>query len=161
MAWIAFATLTALELVLGIDNIIFIAILVERLPPLQAARARRIGLALALFLRIAMLALLSWMAGLIAPLFTLFGNEISGRDIVLIGGGLFLLGKSTHEIHGSMQAEPGERAPQARGRGHFGQRSRAGNPSRGKARHLPRVLPHHGRAAIGPVRSRSRSGAGL
>jgi len=114
MAWVAFATLTALELVLGIDNIIFIAILVERLPPLQAARARRIGLALAMLLRIAMLGLLSWMAGLTAPLFALFGNEISGRDIVLIGGGLFLLWKSTLEIHGSMQGEPGERAPHAR-----------------------------------------------
>lgn len=114
MAWVAFATLTALELVLGIDNIIFIAILVERLPPLQAARARRIGLALAMLLRIAMLGLLSWMAGLTAPLFALFGNEISGRDIVLIGGGLFLLWKSTVEIHGSMQGEPGERAPHAR-----------------------------------------------
>ena len=114
MAWVAFATLTALELVLGIDNIIFIAILVERLPPREAARARRIGLALALILRILMLALLSWMAGLTAPLVTLFGNEISGRDIVLIGGGLFLLWKSTLEIHGSMQGEPGERAPHAR-----------------------------------------------
>jgi predicted tellurium resistance membrane protein TerC len=114
MAWVAFATLTALELVLGIDNIIFIAILVERLPPHEAARARRIGLALALVLRIAMLALLSWMAGLTAPLFTLFGNEISGRDIVLIGGGLFLLWKSTLEIHSSVQGEAGERAPHAR-----------------------------------------------
>jgi len=114
LAWVAFATLTALELVLGIDNIIFIAILVERLPPLQAARARRIGLALAMLLRIAMLGLLSWMAGLTAPLFALFGNEISGRDIVLIGGGLFLLWKSTVEIHGSVQGEPGERAPHPR-----------------------------------------------
>jgi predicted tellurium resistance membrane protein TerC len=114
MAWVAFATLTALELVLGIDNIIFIAILVERLPPREAARARRIGLALALILRIVMLALLSWMAGLTAALFTLFGNEISGRDIVLIGGGLFLLWKSTREIHASVQGEAGERAPQAR-----------------------------------------------
>ena len=86
MAWVAFATLTALELVLGIDNIIFIAILVERLPPREAARARRIGLALALILRIVMLGLLSWMAGLTAALVTIFGNEISGRDIVLIGG---------------------------------------------------------------------------
>jgi len=114
MAWVAFATLTALELVLGIDNIIFIAILVERLPPRQAARARRIGLALAMLLRIGMLGLLSWMAGLTAPLFALFGNEISGRDIVLIGGGLFLLWKSTVEIHGSMQGEAGHRAPPAR-----------------------------------------------
>jgi predicted tellurium resistance membrane protein TerC len=112
-AWLAFATLVALELVLGIDNIIFIAILVQRLPPRQAARARRIGLALAMILRIAMLALLFWMAGLTAPLFSLFGNEISGRDIVLIGGGLFLLWKSTLEIHTSVQGEAGERAPRA------------------------------------------------
>ena len=98
-AWIAFLTLTALELVLGIDNVIFISILVDRLPRERRELARRIGLFLAMFMRIALLFLLAGIIGFTQPLFTLLGQEISGRDLVLIGGGLFLLWKSTGEIH--------------------------------------------------------------
>ena len=98
-AWIAFVTLVALELVLGIDNIIFISILVDRLPHRQREFARRTGLFLAMFMRVALLFLLSWIVGLVAPLFTLFGQEISGRDMILIAGGVFIIWKSTKEIH--------------------------------------------------------------
>src|SRR5215216_7407331 len=98
-AWIGFATLTVLEIVLGIDNIVFISILADRLPLEQQARARRLGLALAMLTRILLLLSLSWIIGLTAPLFTVIGQEISGRDVILILGGLFLLGKSTYEIH--------------------------------------------------------------
>ena len=101
-AWAAFATLTALELVLGIDNVIFISILVEKLPVEKREIARRIGLFAAMFMRIALLMMLAWIVGLTAPLFTLFGNEFSGRDIVLLLGGFFLLWKSVGEIHQSM-----------------------------------------------------------
>jgi len=107
-AWIAFLTLTALELVLGIDNVIFISILVDKLPPAQREVARRIGLFLAMFMRIGLLLLLSWLVGLTAPLFTVLAQEISGRDIILIAGGLFLLWKSTVEIHQLMEGEEGE-----------------------------------------------------
>ncbi len=98
-AWIAFVTLTALELVLGIDNIIFISILVDRLPEKRREFGRRLGLFLAMFMRIALLSVLSWIIGLTAPLFTVLRQEISGRDLILISGGLFLLWKSTREIH--------------------------------------------------------------
>ena len=98
-AWIAFGTLTLLELVLGIDNVIFISILAGRLPQHQQKRARNIGLALAMFMRAGLLLSLAWMVRLVAPLFTVLGNEISGRDLILILGGLFLLWKSTREIH--------------------------------------------------------------
>ncbi|MBL8333045.1 MAG: TerC family protein [Rubrivivax sp.] len=104
-AWIAFATLTALELVLGIDNIIFISILVDRLPAAQRERARRIGLAMAMFMRIGLLLVLAWIVGLVAPLFTVFSQEISGRDLILILGGLFLIWKSTSEVHQSLEGE--------------------------------------------------------
>jgi predicted tellurium resistance membrane protein TerC len=104
-AWIAFATLTALELVLGIDNIIFISILVDKLPPEKREVARRIGLFMAMFMRIGLLLLLSVIVGLVAPLFTAFGQEISGRDLILILGGLFLIWKSTGEIHQSLEGE--------------------------------------------------------
>jgi predicted tellurium resistance membrane protein TerC len=104
-AWIAFATLTALELVLGIDNIIFISILVDRLPPGRRELARRIGLALAMLMRVALLLVLAWIVGLTAPLFTVLGEAISGRDLILLGGGLFLLWKATSEIHGLMEDE--------------------------------------------------------
>ena len=97
--WIAFFTLTALELVLGIDNIIFISILVDKLPPVQREKARRIGLFLAMFMRVGLLLVLSWIVGLTAPLFTALGEPISGRDLILIAGGLFLVWKSTKEIH--------------------------------------------------------------
>ncbi len=104
-AWIAFATLTALELVLGIDNIIFISILVDKLPPAQRERARKIGLFMAMFMRIGLLVVLAWIVGLVAPLFTVLGQEISGRDLILILGGLFLIWKSTSEIHQSLEGE--------------------------------------------------------
>jgi len=113
-AWVAFLTLTALELVLGIDNIIFISILVEKLPPQQSSRARKIGLALAMLMRIGLLFVMSWMAGLREPFFQVFGNAISGRDLILIGGGLFLLWKSTLEVHRTIQgAEEEEHAKPA------------------------------------------------
>lgn len=107
--WIAFATLTLLELVLGIDNIVFISILAGKLPPEQQSRARYIGLGLALIMRVILLFSLTWVIGLTAPLFTVFGQEISGRDLVLLVGGLFLIAKSTHEIHGSLEGEEGHK----------------------------------------------------
>ena len=106
-AWIAFVTLLALEIVLGIDNIIFISILAAKLPAEQQKRARFIGLSLALFIRVALLFSLSWVIGLTAPLFAVLGHEISGRDLILIGGGLFLLAKATYEIHDSLEGEEG------------------------------------------------------
>jgi predicted tellurium resistance membrane protein TerC len=106
-AWIAFFTLTALELVLGIDNVIFISILVDKLPAAQREVARRTGLFLAMFMRVGLLLILSWIVGLTAPLFTLWGLEISGRDLILIAGGLFLIYKSTKEIHQLLEGEEG------------------------------------------------------
>ena len=106
-AWVAFLTLLALEIVLGIDNIIFISILAGKLPPEQQQRARFIGLSLALFIRVALLFSLSWVIGLTAPLFSVAGHEISGRDLILIGGGLFLLAKATYEIHDNLEGEEG------------------------------------------------------
>jgi len=102
-AWIALLTLTVLEIVLGVDNVVFLSILSGRLPPEQQAKARKLGLALALIGRVALLLSLGWIMKLTAPLFSLSGEEISGRDLILIGGGLFLLTKSTHEIHGSIE----------------------------------------------------------
>lgn len=102
-AWVALATLTALEIVLGIDNIIFLSILVGRLPEHQRQRARQIGLALAMGTRIALLLALAWIMKLVDPWFTILAQEISGRDLILIGGGLFLLAKSTMEIHNSLE----------------------------------------------------------
>src|SRR5688572_4831735 len=104
-AWIAFGTLTLLEIVLGIDNIIFISILAGKLPPEERHRARIVGLSLAMFLRILLLLALSWIVRLTAPLFTVMGQEISGRDLILIGGGLFLIAKSTHEVHEHLEGE--------------------------------------------------------
>jgi predicted tellurium resistance membrane protein TerC len=101
--WMAFATLTALELVLGIDNIIFISILVDKLPPHQRETARRLGLFAAMFMRIGLLLTLSWIIGFTAPLFTVMGKEISGRALILIAGGLFLLWKSVGEIHQTLE----------------------------------------------------------
>lgn len=102
-AWIALATLTALEIVLGIDNIIFISILVGRLPEAQRNFARRMGLGLAMLTRLGLLFSISWVMGLTDPWFTVLGNSISGRDLVLVIGGLFLLVKATQEIHNSME----------------------------------------------------------
>ena len=112
--WIALLTLTALEIVLGIDNIIFISILSGKLPAEQQARARVVGLGAAMLMRILLLFTISWVIGLTAPLFEIVGQEISGRDIILIVGGLFLLGKSTLEIHGKLEGE--EHASSAGGR---------------------------------------------
>lgn len=113
-AWIAFITLVALELVLGVDNVIFISILVGKLPAAQHQRARVTGLGMAVLSRILLLFSLSWIIGLSAPLFTVFQYEISGRDIILICGGLFLLGKSTHEIHQKLEGEEGRASARVR-----------------------------------------------
>ena len=102
-AWIAFATLTALELVLGIDNVIFISILVDKLPPEQREKARKLGLFMAMFMRVGLLLALAWIVGLVEPLFTVLGHDVSGRDLILMLGGLFLLWKSTTEIHHSLE----------------------------------------------------------
>jgi predicted tellurium resistance membrane protein TerC len=111
-AWIAFLTLTALELVLGIDNVIFISILAGKLPPDQRKKARTVGLALAMITRVLLLLSLSWIIRLTAPLFTVLSQEISGRDLILICGGLFLIGKSTFEIHGKLEGEEGHASAQ-------------------------------------------------
>jgi predicted tellurium resistance membrane protein TerC len=103
--WIALATLTSLEIVLGVDNIIFISILAGKLPQDQQARARFLGLAIALVGRVALLLSLAWIMKLTAPLFAVLGQSISGRDLILVGGGLFLLAKSTHEIHNKLEGE--------------------------------------------------------
>ena len=101
--WIALGTLTALEIVLGVDNIIFISVLVGRLPETQRAVARRLGLGLAMVARLGLLFSISWIMGLTQPWFAVLGAQISGRDVILIGGGLFLLAKATHEIHYSLE----------------------------------------------------------
>ena len=105
--WVAFLTLVALEIVLGIDNIIFISILSGKLPAEQQPRARFVGLSLALIIRVLLLFSLSWVIGLTAPLFTVLRQSISGRDLILLAGGLFLLGKATFEIHENLEGEEG------------------------------------------------------
>ncbi|MGH7508937.1 MAG: TerC family protein [Gemmatimonadales bacterium] len=107
-AWIALATLTVLEIVLGIDNVVFISILAGKLPRSQQGKARRVGLGLAMLMRIALLFSLTWIIQLTAPLFTVIGEEISGRDLVLMVGGLFLLAKATREIHDRLEGEEGQ-----------------------------------------------------
>ena len=104
-AWLAFVTLLSLEIVLGVDNIVFISILASRLPVHQQRKARLVGLALAMFMRILLLLSLSWVICLTAPWFSIFGQEISGRDLILIGGGLFLIAKATHEIHQKLEGD--------------------------------------------------------
>ncbi len=113
--WAAFFTLTALEIVLGIDNIIFLSILVSRLPDAQRDSARRFGLLLAMLTRLGLLFSLTWMMGLTSDLFTVFTHGISGRDLVLLAGGLFLIAKSTSEIHQSLEGEEGHGEVKARG----------------------------------------------
>jgi len=105
--WIALLTLTSLEVVLGIDNVVFISILASKLPVDRQAAARRVGLGLAMLTRIALLFAIAWVIRLTAPLFEVLGQEISGRDLILIGGGLFLLAKATHEIHQKLEGEEG------------------------------------------------------
>ena len=111
--WIALATLTALELVLGIDNIIFISILAGRLPEAQRDRARKLGILGAAVTRLGLLFMIAWIIGLTAPLFSLFGQAFSWRDLILIGGGLFLIGKATHEIHQKLEGASEQVAPGA------------------------------------------------
>lgn len=112
-AWAAFATLTALEIVLGVDNVIFISILAGKLPAEQRGRARRLGLAAALVSRLLLLAALAWIAKLTTPLFTIGPNGFSGRDLVLLAGGLFLIYKAVHEIHEKLEGSEGHKAAQA------------------------------------------------
>ena len=111
--WIALATLTVLEIVLGIDNIVFISILAGKLRVEDRARARKIGLSLAMFIRIALLWSITWVMRLTTPWFVTFGTEISGRDMILLVGGLFLIAKSTHEIHEKLEGEEGHGSAKA------------------------------------------------
>jgi predicted tellurium resistance membrane protein TerC len=116
-AWLSFVTLTVLEIVLGIDNIIFLSILVARLPKAQQPRARRMGLALAMVSRIGLLFSITWLIRLTEPIFSVFEQAISGRDLILLGGGLFLLAKSVSEIHGAL--EGAQDTPRINARGRF------------------------------------------
>jgi predicted tellurium resistance membrane protein TerC len=111
--WVALATLTVLEIVLGIDNIVFISILAGKLQPEERERARTLGLTLAMGMRILLLLSITWVMGLTTPLFSVFGREISGRDLILLIGGLFLIGKSTHEIHDKLEGEEGHGSAKA------------------------------------------------
>ena len=113
--WVAFLTLSALELVLGIDNIVFISILVGKLPKERQEGAYRLGLGLALVSRVLLLLSISWVMGLTKPLFSALGKVVSGRDLVLVAGGLFLVAKSTHEIHDKLEGAEGERSAKAFG----------------------------------------------
>ena len=113
--WISLLTLSAMEIVLGIDNIIFLAILAGKLPPEQQPKARRLGLLLALVLRLGLLFTISWLMRLTAPLFSVLGNEFSGRDLILLVGGVFLVGKSVHEIHDKLEVQ--HEAPGVKARG--------------------------------------------
>jgi len=113
---VALATLAALEIVLGVDNVVFIAILTARLPVRQQESARRLGLTLALGIRIGLLFTISWMMSLTRPLFSVLGHELSGRDLILIAGGLFLVGKATWEIYDKLEVEHVERERSGRGR---------------------------------------------
>jgi len=117
--WLSLVTLTAMEIVLGIDNVIFISILVDKLPPGQQSSGRRLGIALALILRLALLFAITWVMGLTAPLFTILRNEFSGRDLILLGGGLFLIAKATREIHENLEVVH-ERSEARLGRAAFG-----------------------------------------
>jgi predicted tellurium resistance membrane protein TerC len=109
--YVSLLTLTAMEIVLGIDNIVFISILTGKLPPAQQPTARNLGLTLALVLRLALLFAISWVMGLTSPLFTVVGESFSGRELILLGGGLFLVAKATHEIHDKLEVAHAERKP--------------------------------------------------
>lgn len=111
--WASLATLTALEIVLGIDNLVFLSIVTEKLPPERQPAARRIGLALALAMRVALLSVVVWIAGLVAPVFSIGEHAVSWRDMILLGGGLFLIAKGTFEIHAAVEGEHGEGASKA------------------------------------------------
>jgi predicted tellurium resistance membrane protein TerC len=111
--WIALVTLTMLEIVLGIDNIVFISILAGKLRTEDRERARKLGLSLAMFIRILLLLSISWVMGLTRPLFSLFAHAVSGRDLILLIGGLFLLAKSTHEIHNNLEGDEGHATAKA------------------------------------------------
>jgi len=113
--WISLATLTFLEIVLGIDNVIFISILSGKVPPAQRDKARRLGIAFALITRILLLCTLAWLIGMTKPFITVFGHGVSGKDLILILGGLFLIAKSTHEIHGSLEGADPEEVAEAAG----------------------------------------------
>jgi predicted tellurium resistance membrane protein TerC len=117
--WAALVTLTVREIVLGIDNLVFISVLVSRLPEPAATRARQIGLALALIFRILLLFTITWLVGLTDAVFTVWGNGISWRDIILIGGGLFLLAKATHEVHAEIEGEEEDSTPRSAARSAF------------------------------------------
>ena len=117
--YVSLLTLTAMEIVLGIDNIVFISILTAKLPPAQQPMARNLGLTLALFFRLALLLAISWVMGLTEPLFAVFGNGFSGRDLILLGGGLFLVAKATHEIYDKLEVAHEEKSAAA-GKGAFG-----------------------------------------
>jgi len=112
-SWIALLTLTVLEIVLGIDNVIFISILAGKLPADRQGKARRLGLFLAMFIRIGLLASLAWIVSLTKPLLTVLGHDVSGRDVILLGGGMFLLAKATREIHERLEGEEGEASARA------------------------------------------------
>jgi len=114
-AWIALATLTVLEIVLGIDNVVFIAIVAGRLPEEEQSKAWKIGLSLAMLSRLALLFSIVWIMGLTAPLFSILGQELSGRDLILISGGLFLIGKATRELHHNLEGDQPERGSAGRG----------------------------------------------
>jgi len=118
--YISLITLALLEIVLGVDNLVFVSILAGKLPLAQQPRARRLGLALALVTRIILLCFIGWVVGLTKPLFSVVGHAISGRDLVLLLGGLFLLGKATHEIHNNLEGDDGESSPGAGGKASFG-----------------------------------------
>ena len=146
---VALLTLTVLEIVLGIDNIVFISILVGKLPAEQQDRARIIGLSLAMVMRIGLLFTISWIIGLTAPLFEIAGMEISGRDIILLGGGLFLIGKATFEIHDRLEGEEHGASAATAGTATL----RVGHRADRGARHRlqPRLGHHRRRHGRGPV----------